>query len=101
MMTESAAIAFKKDFFVISGELNFTSVVMLWNESLPYLQKASQLNFDFTDVKNCNSAGIALMLEWVKYAKQNHKTIRFNNIPRQLKSIINVSGIAETLGLAS
>jgi phospholipid transport system transporter-binding protein len=93
-------IEYKKDFFVISGELNFTTAVKLWNESLALMAKASQLNFDFTAVTNSNSAGIALLLEWVKYAKQHQKSIRFNNIPKQLNSIIAVSGISKVLGLA-
>jgi phospholipid transport system transporter-binding protein len=94
-------IEYKKDFFVISGELNFTTAVKLWNESLVLMAKAAQLNFDFTAVTNSNSAGIALLLEWVKYAKQHQKTIRFNNIPKQLNSIIAVSGISKILGLVS
>jgi phospholipid transport system transporter-binding protein len=93
-------IEYKKDFFVISGELNFTTAVKLWDESLALMAKVSQLNFDFTAVTNSNSAGIALLLEWVKYAKLQQKSIRFNNIPKQLQSIITVSGIAKVLGLA-
>jgi phospholipid transport system transporter-binding protein len=93
-------IEYKKDFFVISGELNFTTAVKLWNESLALMAKASQLNFDFSAVPSSNSAGIALLLEWVKYAKLHQKSIRFNNIPKQLRSIITVSGIEKILGLA-
>jgi phospholipid transport system transporter-binding protein len=101
-MTDSVAtLKFNDGFFVIAGELNFTTVVALWDASLPLLKDAPQLNFDFTSVRNCNSAGIALMLEWVKYAKQHHKTIRFNNLPKQLKSIINVAGITAILGAAA
>ena len=97
----TASIEIKKDFFVIVGELNFTSVPDLWKKSLPLLAKSPQLNFDLTGVTTSNSAGIALLLEWVKYAKQHHKAIRFNNIPKQLYSIIAVSGINKLLGLNS
>jgi phospholipid transport system transporter-binding protein len=91
-------ISYQKDFFAVSGELNFTTVVNLWKESLPLLAKAPQLNFDFTEVTSSNSAGLALVLEWMKYAKQYSKPIRFNNIPKQLHSIITIAGLARMLG---
>jgi ABC-type transporter Mla MlaB component len=39
------------------------------------------------------SAGVSLLLEWVKFARQSGKTIEFKNISAQLLSIIKVSGI--------
>jgi phospholipid transport system transporter-binding protein len=101
MTDSSAGIVFQNDFFVVSGELNFTTVVALWNNSLRLLTQAPQLNFDFTQVTASNSAGLALILEWMKYAKQHNKSIRFNNIPKQLNSIIAISGIANMLGTAA
>jgi ABC-type transporter Mla MlaB component len=53
-------IDFKKDFFVVNGELNFMTTPLLWRESLPLLARAPQLNFDFTEVSASNSAGVAL-----------------------------------------
>jgi phospholipid transport system transporter-binding protein len=78
---------------VLAGELNFTTVVSLWKASLPLLEKQTALRFDFSRVTSSNSAGVALMLEWIKYAKHVGKPIQFCDVPAKLLSIIVVSGI--------
>ena len=79
----------------VSGELNFATVVDLWNESLAYLDKESELKFDFAGVTQANSAALALLLEWVKLAKQRGKSISFYQLPEQLQSIAKVSGVSQ------
>jgi phospholipid transport system transporter-binding protein len=77
----------------VSGALNFATVSDLWNESLAYLNKESELKFDFAGVTQANSAALALLLEWVKFAKQRGKSISFYQLPEQLQSIAKVSGV--------
>lgn len=93
-MKDAAGIEFQQILIVVSGELNFTTVAKLWKESLPRLSGYSALNFDLAKVTSSNSAGAALLLEWLKYAKQENKPIQFNNIPAHLSSILSVSGIS-------
>lgn len=92
-------ISYQNDFFIVAGELNFTTAAVLWSESLPLLAKAPQLNFDLTKVTSSNSGGLALILSWIKYARRHNKAVRFNNIPKQLNSIISVAGIGKMLGI--
>jgi len=93
-----ATIKQQQDAIVVSGDLNFASVVALWNESLPLLaQQQRALHFDFSAVSSSNSAGLALMLEWFKYARQKNKSIRFQHVPQQLLSIMAVSGVRSLL----
>ena len=90
-------IELKDNLFIVSGELDFTTIKDLWKVSLPLLASEKNLNFDMTHVDASNSAGLALMLEWMKYAKKENKKIHFANIPTQLQSIMEVSGIEKIL----
>ncbi len=82
---------------IISGDLNFSTVTTLWKQSLPLLSAVEEINFDLSQVKSSNSAGLALLLEWLKYAKRVKKTIRFSEIPNQLKSILSAGGIEDLI----
>jgi phospholipid transport system transporter-binding protein len=92
-MDNAAHIDYQQDSLQVSGELNFVTVVALWRESIAKLSAYTTLVFDMAKVTDCNSAGLALMLEWLKYARQANKKITFNNIPANLASIIKVAGI--------
>jgi len=96
-MVTYAKIHANADSLVVSGELNFATVVSLWRDSLALLVSQTHLNFDLSGVTLSNSAGMALILEWIKYAKNHSKMIRFENIPAQLVSIISVSGLQSIL----
>lgn len=93
-MNAIATWVFEKNRLIISGDLNFKTIVLLWKQSLPYLENISHIDIDLSQVTNSNSAGLALLLEWLKYGKREKKTITFNGIPSQLHSIAEVAGIA-------
>ncbi|MDR3477583.1 MAG: STAS domain-containing protein [Gammaproteobacteria bacterium] len=96
-MSKHATIQYQDDSLVVTGELNFRTAVSLWQESLPLIKQYPDLHFDFSAVKSSNSAGLALILEWIKYAKLAKKSIRFSHIPTQLHSIIAVAGLKQML----
>lgn len=92
-----AAISFENDIISVEGDLNFTSVNHVWKNSLPLLDQCPRLVFDLSRVTSANSAGLALLLEWMRYAKSRNKAIQFDHLPDQLLSIAKVSGIIEML----
>ncbi len=96
-MTGIAGIILRNDSFLVSGDINFASAVSLWNDSLPLLSKSKELIFDFSGVIHANSSALALLIEWIKYAKQNNKSISFIKLPEQLRSIAAVGGIDKLL----
>jgi phospholipid transport system transporter-binding protein len=97
MNGSDASITLQNDRLMVSGDLNFATVMKVWNQSLPLLMKRESFYFDFSNVISTNSAGLALMIEWIKYARSTHKNIEFNYLPPQLMSIASVSGIAGML----
>lgn len=72
---------------LIKGTLDFTTVAELWKDSLPLLAGLHTININLSGVTSANSAGLALLLEWLKYADHQNKKIIFENLPDQLMSV--------------
>ena len=79
--------------FAVEGELDFDSVAGLWDESLRLFQKQSPSRIDLAGVKRSNSAGVALLVEWLREAKAKKQELCFINIPPQMMSIIEVADL--------
>jgi phospholipid transport system transporter-binding protein len=86
MMTEHNRLA-------VTGELNFTTIMPIWQSSLALLTACSTLTIDLSKVTATNSAGLILLIEWLKYAKHNNKIVIFENLPPQIQSIAQVAGL--------
>ncbi len=97
MLTKTATLTLENNRLLVAGDFNFFSVAALWEQSLPLLIQCAELHFDFSAVQASNSAGLALLVEWLKWAKQHNKPISFKNIPPQLMSIAGVCGLDSIL----
>ena len=90
--------------FAIIGELNHQSVptVLRASSSLFFSGKTGNrdgLSINLQDVSRSDSAGVALLIEWMRQAKKNNKAISFNNIPKQMHEIAEVSGVDKLLAM--
>ena len=63
------------------------------------LREGDALDIDLSHVERSDSAGLALLVECLRHARQSGKTIRFFNIPAQMLAIARVSGLDEVLPL--
>ena len=93
MTINYADIHFQDNHFVVAGELNFFNVMSVYEKSLPQLKKCSELLFDFSQVQSSDSAGLALIIEWIKYSKKSHKPIQFIHLSNAIVSIAKAAGI--------
>ena len=64
------------------------------------MSENNELEFDFSRLKSSNSAGLALMIEWIKLAKRSNKKIRFLSISEDLKAIANINESLTKFGIA-
>lgn len=96
-MNSEATIILKDGSLMISGDINFATVMTLWEQSLPLLEKQTHCQIDFSNVRLANSTSLALILEWIKYANQHAKTIQFNHLPVQVMSIAKAAGLEKLL----
>ncbi|OYV78404.1 MAG: hypothetical protein B7Z66_01730 [Chromatiales bacterium 21-64-14] len=84
----------------VVGDLSFQTVPQVWADSEAVFQKVPQLEIDLRDVSRSDSAGLALLVEWMRQARRAGKVIRFYNIPRQMLAIARVSSLDQILPLA-
>jgi len=92
-MLKNADITFDHQTCQVSGELDFSNVMSLYWKSLPQLEAREKLVFDFSQVKTSDSAGLALIIEWIKFATAQNKSIQFNHISSDLMSIAKAAGL--------
>lgn len=83
--------------FEISGELSFDSVPGALRASVEPFAAGEALEIDLGGIVRADSAGIALLLEWMRRARRAGKTIRFSRVPAQMLSIIELGDLEELL----
>jgi len=79
----------------LTGRLDFSSVASLLAKN-DWLQ-GDQLQIDMADVEQSNSAGLALLLEWMKIAQKKGLQIKYHNVPEQLLVIARAYGVDQNL----
>lgn len=82
--------------FSISGDLVFATVGRLLEEGKQHLATARQPVFDLAGVERCDSAGLALLIEWLDIAMARGVRPVFQNVPKALQGIAKLSN-AESL----
>ena len=84
--------------YQIIGELNMATVPQLQQDMAGLFKTANDsLVIDLAEVSRSDSAGLALLLEWLAQAKHNNTSITFQNLPEQMQAIIKVSGLDELI----
>ena len=81
------------DHFALVGPLTFDSVPLLWREGLPMAGGQRRVILDLAGITRTDSAGLALMIEWMRVARDQNSSIRFRNVPLQLRAIASATGV--------
>jgi phospholipid transport system transporter-binding protein len=82
--------------FVIDGDLTFSTIDKQTVKSFTFLSAAKFITIDLGRVACTDSAGLALMIEWIKYTRHHRTQITFKNIPEQLLNLAKLSGFDKT-----
>jgi len=93
-VTTSASPSFTRQddgCYQVHGNLGFDTVVSLHKQVDIMRHDAPEVRIDLQSVGRVDSAGLALMLDWVEQAAASHKTIRWLNIPDQMTRLIRVN----------
>jgi len=84
----------------LSGDLTFATVSALLEESRGVFAAASDdLRIDLAGVGRADSAGLALLIEWLREARRVGRTLEFHAVPAQMLAIAEASGLADILPL--
>lgn len=81
----------------VQGVLNFETVPALAEEAKRLLEKMDHVRVSFAEVKDSNSAGLALLLEMARIMKLNNKSINFAELPEQMVIVAQAYGIDSEL----
>lgn len=82
--------------FIIDGDLTFATIDKQTLKSFSFLKEAKEISIDLSRVSNTDSAGLALMIEWIRYSRHNRTQIAFKNIPEQLLNLAKLSGFDQS-----
>jgi phospholipid transport system transporter-binding protein len=83
--------------FGVSGDMMFSTVTGLLNESLAMFEGRQILEVDLGAVARVDSAGLALLIEWMSRGIKNNTEVRFVSVPGQMKEIARMSGLETIL----
>jgi phospholipid transport system transporter-binding protein len=79
--------------FSVEGDLTFSTMDKKIINSFAFLAAGKQITLDLGKVGNADSAGLALMLEWIKQARSKRVQLHFKNIPGQILNLAKLSGL--------
>jgi len=102
-MSDSHGIALKRredGSFALKGTLSFKTVTALRNQGIDLFNASEALVIDLADIKRSDSAGVALLIEWMRFAQSQGKSISYLNTPSQMLAIVRASSLDSILPLS-
>ena len=96
-MAETALTKAADGRWLLEGELNFSSVPTVLKSSAKGFLDGRDIKVDLKGVTRADSAGLALLVEWLRESKRAGKQVTFTNVPEQLLAIARLCGLDEIL----
>jgi len=83
--------------FAISGQMTFTTAGDILRASEAPFEEHSLIEVDLSEISVTDSAGLALLLEWITWANHTVREIRFTGVPKIITSIAKVTEVEHLL----
>jgi phospholipid transport system transporter-binding protein len=83
--------------FALSGEMTFQTAGLILDESESLFDEHTRIEVDLFDVTDTDSAGLALLLEWITWANHTVREIRFIGTPEKIDAIATTTEVADLL----
>lgn len=82
----------------VEGSIDYYAVLDLRNEGEQVMDEGEgPFRFDFEGVSKVNTAGLALLLCWRRWAAAHQASLTLVNLPAELHSIARISDLEELL----
>lgn len=85
------------DTWKIQGDLTFETTPELFNSAREAMHERMPVCIDLGSVERVESAGVALMLDWIRVARTRDQTLQFSNVPGHMLSIAELCGVSHLL----
>lgn len=86
--------------WLLEGDLDYYTVPDVLARAGKKLGGEGEIRVDLKGVTRADSAGLALLLAWLRKSERAGRSIEFVNVPGQLLSIARVCGLEEILPLS-
>lgn len=83
----------------VSGDLTIDAVPDYLKQSEELFSELSVLRIDLSAVSRSDSAGLALLIRWMREALASDKNIVFEQMPQQMLAMAKASGLDTILPL--
>ena len=83
--------------FKVRGTLDAATVTHLLERSEEAFRGAGSLEIDLSGVPEGDSAGLALLIEWIRLARKEQQQIQFKNLPKQIAALARISQVDDLL----
>jgi phospholipid transport system transporter-binding protein len=79
--------------FALSGDMTFDTAERILQASAAPFSEHTRLEVDLSGVTASDSAGLALLLEWVTWANHTVREIRFSGMPERVMAIAKTTEV--------
>ena len=87
--------------FQLQGVLNYQTVPAIKEKSIDLFATATNLAICLDGVTFSDSSGLALLADWMRFAKRKNIPLSYVNIPTQMQAMADVTGLTELLPLVN
>jgi phospholipid transport system transporter-binding protein len=79
------------------GAMSYESAARALQAGLALIPRESECTIDLSKVTEADSAGLAVLVEWLATARIRHTTIHYQAIPAQILAVARISDLDELL----
>lgn len=83
--------------FALSGDMSFATAEQILRSSERSFANQHEIEVDMSGVQKTDSAGLALLLEWISSAARSGSSIRFVSIPEKVHLIAQTVEVEDLL----
>jgi phospholipid transport system transporter-binding protein len=99
-MTSCAIDAATPGRLTVRGDLDFDTAPTALSRGLALLGDVQDCEVDLSGLSSGDSAGLAVLIEWLASARRRGATLRFTGVPAQMRAIARISDLEDLLGPA-
>ena len=83
--------------FALIGEMSFVTAERILRASEEPFEQHTRIEVDLSGVQKSDSAGLALLLEWITWANHTVREIRFIRMPERVLAIAKTTEVDQLL----